>query len=199
MLDDVEDPKSPTISDQKQTKNIKLMIFRLDQRIEGIEKWTADRTNDDLSVSAKRSGEPTPSLRYPARPEIRRMDSEGQETPSALKAIEAVKALLARHEVSLNEINVRVVDVENTLQSVEPEKMSQLIKRIAELVMQSEKKEVAAAVDDIKGSQMHHAQLVDSIQEEIKLMDERIMQTIKKKIERKELYSTKYQLQKKVR
>lgn len=207
MLDDTND--QPSILDKSKTaandksnptkdkKSIKLMIFQCDQRIDELEKRLAEMqelASAELLEGAQRNelDEALKPDKVAGTPGI--SDSE-QKKPAEGTGL---KGVLARHEMFFNDVNLRIQELESNMQKIEPNSMRALIKDIAELVMQEEKKEVVAAVDNLKGSNMRHAQLVDTLRQNLQNLDERFTSDIERKVEIKELNNTKNQLRRKV-
>eukprot|EP00831_Metopus_contortus_P066759 TRINITY_DN59556_c0_g1_i2.p1 TRINITY_DN59556_c0_g1~~TRINITY_DN59556_c0_g1_i2.p1 ORF type:complete len:245 (+),score=10.63 TRINITY_DN59556_c0_g1_i2:50-736(+) len=94
----------------------------------------------------------------------------------------------------LNDFNIRLSEIETDLHKIGTNNIRGIIKDIAELVIQEEKKEVTAVVDTLKGSQLRHIQLVDSLKDKLQEMNERLTLDMDKKIEKKDLATTKNQL-----
>ncbi len=109
------------------------------------------------------------------------------------------RAAIARYEMMINELNLRVAGLESGAQRLEPGNVRALISGIAELLLRDEKKEVEAAVDNMKGRQREYAEIVDSLRLELQKMDERFKQDIKKRVERKDLCEAKNHFRRKVR
>jgi len=185
MLEEVDNPADAT---KKDSKNLRLIIFRMEQKIEELEKNIADAV-----ISSTGDNEPNAKSDRTHKDETK----EDEFLRNRKSSSDVLKNMLTKYDSAINELTAKMCDMEGSMAIIEPENMNKLIKNIAELVVQSEKKPVLAAVDDIKGSQMKNAQLVESIKEEIKEMDERIMRNIKQKIEKKDLYTAKIQLQRK--
>ncbi len=202
LLEDIDEPPKPEDKAQADTSakksgngkgksNLKLRLFQHDQRIEDIERRLAEMqeiasaellegSKDCLDPSARAAAVPeSPKPRPPA---------EGS----------GLKGVLARHEMSLNDLNLRISEVENGMQKIEPNNMRALIRDIAELVMQEEKREVSAAMDGIKGSQQRHVQLVETLKSNLKELNDRFTNDIDRKIERKDFNITKNQLRRKL-
>jgi hypothetical protein len=211
LLEDVDQPGTSTTSDQKHRQNIKVMIFQLSQRLDDLE-------HRQLEMQQALGGEASPMEEQPgvllpaidaANAPPSALDVSSKEPPGSargpvpqptLRTADTlnVKGLLTKHEMALNEVNLRLSDLEGGMQKLDPNSIRALIKDISELVMQEERKEVSAEMSNIKGSQKHSAQLVDVLKEELKRMDERFKEDIEKKIEKKDLYTAKTQLRRRV-
>ena len=124
--------------------------------------------------------------------------AEKEALAKASNAGQEMKGALARHELILNDLNLRLSVLETGMQKIEPNNMRALFRDIAELVMQEEKKEVSAVVDGLKGSQQRHTQLVEGLKQNLKELDERFKSDIDRKIEKKDLNTAKNQLRRKV-
>lgn len=208
LLEDVEDPAqekpaAPSQSIKKVSQNVKLLIFRLDQRVSELEKRIVEiqaMSSGELLEEAKQETQLI-QVRESIPSERRSTPSPGAgkpPEPGTSNTGTGFKGILSRHEMIINDLNLRISELEGGMQKIEPNSIRTLIKDIAEIVMQEEKKEVTAAMDDIKGHQKHHAQLVETLRENLKVMDEKFTQDIDKKIEKKDLYTTKNQLRRKV-
>ncbi len=194
LLAEVDEKKADAPDQNK--KNVQLRIFRVEQRLEDVERQVEAELarlqnggDDDISKQDLVSLE---GLLRPVTPA-----NSHQSVPEQEKH-EGLKALLAKEELVINELSLRLSEVESSLSKIEPNNIRALIRNIAELVTREEKKEVTAEMDTLKGSQRHHDQLQVQLREELKLMDERFRQDIQRKIEKKELFNTKNQLRRRV-
>ncbi len=204
LLEDVDGKQSPA-TDRKKKQSIKLMIFQVEQRAEELERRVDDiqRTlvadglgegKDELLLVPKSSS-------ASVRPSGEAAKDKSPMSPTLGKPAEGtgIRGMMAKHDMQLNEVNLRVADLENGMRKLEPNSMHALIKGIAELVMQEQKKEVSEEMNTLKGSQRRNVQLVEMLKDELTQMDGRFKQGIEKKLERKDLYLAKNQLRRKVR
>ncbi len=177
-------------------KTLKIMLFQLEQRVDELDRKVEEvrSITDDLGEDArgdlmlKSVGVATSSKStIPAPPGQQHAEPNG------------LRGLITKQEMYINDINLRLTDLENGMHKLEPNNIRALIRDIAELALHKETQEVVAAMDSIKGSQKHHGMLVEQLKEELKSMDDRFKQDIDKKIERHDLYTTKNQLRHKVR
>ena len=125
---------------------------------------------------------------------------ESKETMGQLQMPDAngVRNMMTRHEACINDMILRLSELESSIGKLEPNNIRALIKDIAELVMEEQTRGVNQTVDSLKGTEKKNEYLVNMLKEELKIMDERFKQDIEKKIERSDLYLTKTQLQRKV-
>lgn len=155
--------------------NLRLLFARLDQRVAEVEKGLE-----------------------------RRGQTEGQEELKSLQNqlqapdVNSVRGAIARQEVLINDVALRLSELESSMNKLEPNNIRALIRDIAELVMQEQSKGVVETVDDLKGAEKRNEHLVALLKEELKIMDERFKLDIERKIERSDLFLTKTQLQRKV-
>ena len=219
-------PNAPSNNyDDKQRTNIKVSIFQLEQRMDYLEN-KFNNFQDTLLEEGKEEYN-AEEIEKSKEEETKNKD-EGQKVNEAKKTeggtkdesvtgtehkeenlanqkdgrkprIEGgVKGLLTRHEFSINDINIRINEMENGMKELAPTSIRILIRNIAELVMREEKREVNEEMSNIKGSQEKHSQLVDLLKEELKTIDEKLQHDMEKKIERKDLADAKNQLRRRV-
>ena len=197
LLDDLEDSTIPgkggvPTSDKKQKMGLKLALFQMEQRMDFLENKLATLQENGFYDEAK--------LDITQEAASKPVDSSKQGDKSQQPKQEGgVRGALSRHEFAINEINLRTIELENSIKNFEPGAIQNLVRSIAELVMNEEKREVDAKMSLIKGSQQKNGQVVTSLQEELKLIDERLQKNIEKKIERKDLNDTKIQLRRQVK
>lgn len=153
--------------------NLRLLLSRLDERIETLEK-----------AAEKEEG----------RREERKEKAEQVQGGD----LAGVRSVVARQEIRINDVNLRLAELESSMNKLEPNNIRALIRDIAELVMHEETREVTATVDSLRGTEKRNEHLMNMLKEELKIMDERFKQDIEKKIERNDLFLTKAQLQRKV-
>jgi len=113
-------------------------------------------------------------------------------------SLNAEKATLAKHDLLLNDLNLRLNTIEEGAQRLEPNNIKNLIMSIADLVLRNERKEVESAFDTIKGKQKQYGDVVDVLKEELIKLNEKFKQDIDKKISRKDLSIAKNQIRRKV-
>eukprot|EP01022_Parablepharisma_sp_SALTPOND_P036610 TRINITY_DN999_c0_g1_i17.p1 TRINITY_DN999_c0_g1~~TRINITY_DN999_c0_g1_i17.p1 ORF type:complete len:561 (-),score=74.11 TRINITY_DN999_c0_g1_i17:573-2255(-) len=126
-------------------------------------------------------------------------NNELQVTANPIKGtFTADRAVLAKHDLLINDLNLRITDLESAAQRLEPNNIRALITNISELVLRDEKREVDAAMDSLKGSQRQYSDIVEVLREELTKLDEKFKQDINKKLEKKDLCIAKTQLRRKV-
>jgi len=157
--------------------SLRLLLSRFDQRIELLEK---------NSLEEKKESER-------GKKENKDMEQQVQATE-----LNGIRNVISRQEIRINDVSMRLVELESTINKLEPNNIRALIKDIAELVMHKETREVTATVDSLIGTEKKNEQLMNTLKEELKIMDERFKQDIEKKIERNDLFLTKTQLHRKV-
>ena len=200
LLNDIEDPTDslqpgipPQTSDKKQKVGLKISLFQMGQRIDFLENKLSNLQENGfydeakMDISAEAASKPAVSTDLPNEAE---KIKPRQET--------GIKGILSRHEFAINEVNMRLVELKNAIRGIGPNEIRTHIQNIAEIIMKEEKKEVVAEMTDIKGTQQKSGQIVTLLKEELKSIDERLKKDIDKKIERKDLNSTKNQLRKQV-
>jgi hypothetical protein len=165
--------------------NLRLLLFHLDQRIEVLEKNSMKHTLPQ-EAEEKKEGEGN--------------EKESKDMVQQAQVIElnGIRNVISRQEIRINDVNIRLTELEYMVNKLEPNNIRALIKDIAELIMHEETREVTATVDSLKGTEKRNEHLMNMLKEELKIMDERFKQDIEKKIERDDLFLTKAQLQKKV-
>lgn len=156
--------------------NLRLFFSRLEKRVDNIE------SNLEKSKRSEQHEEESKSSRGAV---------QGAE-------VNGIRSVVARQEIHLNDVALRLSELESSMSKLEPNNIRALIRDIAELVMQEKTKGVAETMDDLKGSEKRNELLVNMLKEELKIMDERFKQDIEKKIEKSDLNVTKSQLQRKV-
>lgn len=124
--------------------------------------------------------------------------TENQPKPLRFAKSGVDKSTVDKHEYLLNDLNIKMSQLEANLFKLEPNNIKELITGIAALLLKDEKKDISAEMNKIKGSQRQHRDLVDGLQEELKKLNERFTQDIGKKIEKRDLYIAKNQLRKQV-
>jgi len=182
-------------STQKDRKTLKFIIFQCEQRIEELEKkiydlkvtQELDEFNGDKDILLKTVGVQNSSRNNNASAASSQKPDQG-----------GVKGMIAKQDMVLNEMNLRLTDLESNMHKLEPNNIRALIRDIAELILHEETKEVAATVDALKGNEKRNETLVELLKNELKVLDERFKVDIEKKIEKKDLYVAKSQLQRKV-
>ena len=181
-------------SEHMQHKNVKLMIFRLEQKIDEIEQRLDSELHGEVNEEELGKKE---AINLDAL--VRSPTSTNPLSPlSTNKNESGLRGALARQEWTVNDINLRLGAVVGSQKKIDPDNIRNIIREIAELTMQRGKEEVTAEMDTLKGSQKHYGQLTETLKNELKIMDEKFKQDIDKKSEKKELYNTKTQLRKRV-
>jgi len=151
--------------------NLRLLFARLDQKVGELEKNLGENKQIEEEAKSPRT--------------------QGLEMNS-------FRGTMAKQEVYINDIALRLSELESNMNKLEPNNIRALIRDIAELVMQEQSKGVAETVDNLKGVGKRNEYLVATLKEELKILDERFKQDIERKIERNDLFLTKTQLQRKV-
>ena len=180
LLEDVDQqPATGSPSDEKHRQNIKLMIFRLEQRVLDLEHRAEDIQNvmveggeDEKEEKGGKAGK-TPGASTP------NLSTIEKQSPVQRQEVAGMKGVVAKHEMILNDVSLRISELENGMRKLEPNSIRTLIKDISELVMQEEKKEVSEEMNSLKGNQKRNIQLVEVLKEELKQMDERFRQSKK--------------------
>ena len=152
------------------------MFSRFEQRIDEIEK----------------KQEETKELKVP--------NEESKDLSQQVQAIElnGIRSVITKQEICLNDLNLRLSNFESVINKLDPNNIRALIRDIAELLMQEERKGVNATMDSLKGTEKRNEHLMSMLKEELRIMDERFTQDIERKLEKSDLYLTKTQLQRKV-
>ena len=165
---------------------LNLQIFQQNQRIEDIKKHLAE-LNAYLMEEVKENNS--------AENEAKTVDHDKIviKRESALS-----KTALTQFEFLLGDLNTRLIEIENTIQKLEPDSIQMLVRNITELVLHDQKRIVDKEMNTIKGSQAKNGKLVDMLQQELTKIDEKFKKDIDKKIEKKDLDVTKNQLRQKV-
>ena len=117
--------------------NLKLCIFQLNQRIEDQERklfsleenYNNTMIKDDLVFEQLTS-----------RISSNQKSAEKQGVYSEIKG--SLKSILTKHELTMNNFNIRIAEVESYMQRLMPDSIRNLIKNIAEVIIDEEKKEV---------------------------------------------------------
>jgi len=221
LLEEIDEPSQNNISkspgNAMQSKNVlKLALFRIEQRVDDIDRKVIniqenlkepedDKLLDNILNSKQAQGKPGALSR-----DLSKESSGGTVVPGTAEkqnrgvtggpigTSSGIKGMVSKHEYLINDMTLRVSEIENNMRQIDPGAMRVLIKDIAELVIQQEKKEVDEEMNSIKGSQKRSSQLVDLLKDELKNMDERFQRGIENKIEKKDLTETKNQLRRKV-
>jgi hypothetical protein len=123
--------------------------------------------------------------------EVKSLQLQGPE-------LNTFRGIIAKQEVFINDIALRLTELESHMSKLKPNNIRAFIRDIAELVMQEQSKGVVETVDTLKGAEKRNEHLVTMLKEELKILDERFKQDIEKKIECSDLFLTKTQLQRKV-
>lgn len=153
-----------------------MLFSRFEQRIDEIEK----------------KQEETKELKVP--------NEESKDLSQQVQAIElnGIRSVITKQEICLNDLNLRLSNFESVINKLDPNNIRALIRDIAELLMQEERKGVNATMDSLKGTEKRNEHLMSMLKEELRIMDERFTQDIERKLEKSDLYLTKTQLQRKV-
>ena len=197
LLDNNQTSDLNSLPDGKQKTNLNLTVFQLEQRMSAIESKLGFCLDEENKIGELNDDKQIPSNQL--------LGTNLNPQQDLLKSKELkrshkndLKELLSKHECVLNDLTFRISEVETGMKELDPESIRTLIRNIAVLIIQEEKQEVNAEMDDIKGSQRKNFQLVDLLKEELKNLDERLQKDIERKIERKDLNDTKSQLRRKV-
>jgi hypothetical protein len=193
LLEDVDTSNAQTNdSANPPPKNVKLMIFRLEQRIEEISR----RIDNEIPMMieeelCKKDEAPLQELSALPGEKDGSSHSNLQRRPTDFMSF---KGLLVRQDNITNDLSLRLNSLETEMQKIEPNNIRSLFKDMAELVIEKQKKDVTAEMDNLKGSQLSNAQVVDKLKEQLKIMDEKFEKDIEGKIEKKDLTNCKNQL-----
>ena len=109
-----------------------------------------------------------------------------------------MRRIVSKNEFGINELNMRVTDLESNIKELKPNFIRLLIKNDLELMMNDQQKKIGEDISTIKGSQIRNGQLVDILQDELKMLDTRLHKDMEHKIEKKDLTNTKKQIRRKV-
>lgn len=190
LLEDVESLGKP---DEK-AQNIKLIILGLQQRIQELEKENFDPQEFPDEVPSKIPEIKISSLALPTP-----KNEMSLHTPRTPREAVGIRGIVTKHEMALNNMNLRIADVEAGLQKLEPNAVKAIIKEISGVLIGEEKKGVNQEMTTIKVSQKLNTQIVEVLKDEIKAMDEKLHKGIENKIEKRDLLLAKNQLRRRVK
>ena len=172
------------------TKNIKVLLFQLDERVSEIEKQMAEVQN--LIPSEFMEEDKQIPLIDPGKISYDKLPFE--KSPEGY----GPRSILSKHEMFLNDLNMRLSDIELSINRMDPTHMRSIIKDIADLIIQEKTIEMSATVDGIKRVHTRDTQIMDSLKESLKELDEKFKVDIDRKVEVKDLKLTKNQLRRRV-
>lgn len=155
-----------------------------------------------LEILEERMKEKDPEkIQEPEQESEQEMSKE--ETKEVVQVQDRLSIMLPRKSISknesaLNDVYMRITNLEDALEKLNINNIKTLIKNIAELLIYEEKKEVSYQMSNLKGSQRSHSNIIEVLKEELKIMDAQFKRDINKKIEKQELTSTKLKLERKL-
>jgi len=176
-------------------RNIYLIISEMKHMLNMLEK----RYEEEIKVVNNSLGSESPSrrMRVSGTNMLENVVFPNQDQPTKSES-NSLKGMLAKQEMEINEITLRLTEAENTIQKFDPNNLRALIKDIAELLLREGQKDVYAEMGTIKDTQKHYSQTAEMLKDELRIMDEKFKQDIENKIEKKELLYTKLQIRRKL-
>lgn len=168
-------------------RSVKLLCFQLEQRVEELEKRIGELRSRECIEAAKESV-------------LESAGNEGVLPGSERTAGERfeVRNALVKHDVQLSDVNDRVSELENAVGKIDPNRLRVIIQDIAELAMKKQAIEINSTVDNMKEKHTRDEQLIESLRQNIKEMNERFKSDIGSKVEFKDLRQAKNQLRRRV-
>ena len=195
LLDDnTED--MPVVVDKNappNTKNLKILYFQMEQRVNDLEK----RLDEFHEMPLETMG------LMPDEPNQMKEGSQIKEPLTIPKGrqseISEMKSIIMKYEMYLNDANIRISELEAGMKKIDPNHLRMIIQDVAELAMKKQTIEVNTTVDGLKENRMRDIQLIEGLKQNLKEMNNRFMIDIERKVEVKDLKITKNQLRKRVR
>ena len=193
LLDDTAE--TPVVIDKPTStnpKNLKLLYFQLEQRINDVEKYINDT---QIDIIREMEDPKQVDQDYPKPKE--------EKDKSKIKAKEDVnehmKNTIMKYEMYINDMSMRISELENGMKKLDPNHLRLIIQDIAELAMKKQKVEINETVDGLRETRMRDIQLIETLKQNLKDMNNRFSSDIDKMVEAKDLKVAKNQLRRRVR
>ena len=163
-MEDTESDK-PIILDKTKEKyispkNLKILHFQLDQRVSDIEKFISDH-RDVMPSESLDEWEKSSAA------------AKGVSTPreNTQRKLITIKSIMLKHEAFYNDFNLRVSNLESTYRRLDPNNMRNIIKGIAEIVMQEKSMQMRSTVDILKSTHSKDIKSINELKNNLNEMD----------------------------